>query len=266
MTGHIRERRVRGGGDRKRADRQAIESIGEVHRVRRGDEHEDGERQVPPAQFRNEPLEERKNEPRVVDVVLGQHQQDDADRRGDQNLVAHLVARTQPVVRLTHDLHVIVGEPDAAKRRRRPHRDPHEGVGQVRPQQRGHERRGEDEQPAHGRRPGFRAVGRRSFLPDHLADLKLVKRPDHPWPERQTDRERRQTRRRGPERDVPRDVQHGELRVERVQQLVQHQANSALSRSVTASVPTPRDPFTSTRSPGSIKCAARSAASWLVTT
>jgi hypothetical protein len=191
---------------------------------------QDGERQIPPAQLRNETLEEREDEPRVVDPVLPQHEQDDPDRGRDQNLVAHLVAWPQPVVRLTHDLHVIVGKPDAPKRRRRHHRDPHEDVGQVRPQQRRHERRRQYQQTAHRRRAGLGPMGRRPFRPDHLPDLELAQLRDHPRSERQADGERRQARRRRPERDVARHVQHRELRVEQVQQLIQHQANSALSR------------------------------------
>ena len=40
------------------------------------------------------------------------------------------------------------------------------------------------------------------------------------------------------------------VRVQRIEKVIQHQANSAFSRSTTRSGPMPREPFTSTRSPG----------------
>ena len=88
-----------------------------------------------------------------------------------------------------------------------------------------------------------------TLLANHLADLELAKLADHPRPEQQTDGQRRQTRGGGAKRDVPRHVQHGELRVKRIEQVEQHQPRSAFSRSTTRSVRTPREPFTRTRSP-----------------
>ena len=68
-------------------------------------------------------------------------------------------------------------------------------------------------------------------------------------PNDEADGERREARRRGAKRDVARHVQHRQLRVERVEEVIQHQPRSAFSRSTTRSVLTPRDPFTSTTSP-----------------
>ena len=93
----------------------------------------------------------------------------------------------------------------------------------------------------------------RTFLPDDLPDLKLAQLANHPRTEHQADRERGQAGGRRAERDVARHVQHRELRGpgidELKQQVIQHQASSAFSRSTTRSVRTPRDPLTSTRSP-----------------
>ena len=164
-------------------------------------------------------------------------------------------------MRSADDLQVVVREPDRAEPGRRQHGNPDVDVGQIGPQQRRHERRRQDQQPAHRRRAGLQLVRRRAFLPDDLADLEFAQLPDEPRPEQQADRERRQAGGRRAERDVARHVQHRELRAQREQhleeQVVEHQANSAFSRSTTSSVRTPRDPFTRITSPGRTSDAAR---------
>ena len=61
--------------------------------------------------------------------------------------------------------------------------------------------------------------------------------------------QRRHAGRRGAERDVARHVEDGDLRVERDEEVIQHQPNSAVRRSTTRSVRVPREPLTSTTSP-----------------
>ena len=265
MAGHVGQCRVRSGGNREDADREPVEPVGQVDGVRLRDEHEHGEQQVAVAEIRNQPLEERKDDARVVHALVLQDEQHDADRDADQDLEPHLVAGQQPVVRAADDLQIVVGKSDGAVPGRRQHRDPDEDVRQVGPQQRRHQGRRQDQQPAHRRGPGLGAMRLRPFGANHLTDLKLTQLPDQPRAERQADRERRQRRRRSAERDVARHVEHRELAVKRVEQVIQHQPRSALSRSTTRSVLTPRDPFTSTRSPLFTSTTAASAASSLVT-
>src|SRR5580765_474799 len=171
------------------------------------------------------------------------------------------------MVRFADDLQIVIGEADGAEPCGREHGNPYVRIRQVRPEQRRHKNGRQDQQTAHRRRAGFRTVRLRSFLPDDLADLKLAELANEPGTEYQADRERGQTRRGRANRDVANDVQHGHLRPEErqlIKQVVEHQANSAFSRSTTLSVRTPRDPLTSTRSPACTKAAARSAASSLV--
>src|SRR5262249_39025595 len=107
----------------------------------------------------------------------------------------------------------------------------------------------------------------RSLLANHLADLELAKLANEPRSKDQAERKRRQARRRRADGDVAQDVQHGKLRPEERQldeEVVEHQANSAFSRSTTRSVCTPRDPFTRTRSPARTREEALAAASSLV--
>src|SRR5690606_33503159 len=82
-------------------------------------------------------------------------------------------------------------------------------------------------------------------------------------PEEQADEEGRQAGGRRPEGDVPRDVEHAQVRHrvgERRQQVIEHQASSATIRSATMSVRVPRDPLTRTRSPSSSIAATAGAA------
>ena len=61
---------------------------------------------------------------------------------------------------------------------------------------------------------------RGAVLPNDLADLEFTKLADHHRTDKQADDESAQARRRGAERDVARHVEDGELRVQRVEQVV----------------------------------------------
>ena len=102
-------------------------------------------------------------------------------------------------------------------------RDPHEDVRQVGPQERRHDDGGEDQQTAHRRRPGLGAVCRRPLLADVLSDLELPKPRDEPRAEDERQRERGQRRRRRSEGDVAKHVEERVLRVQRVEEVIEHQ-------------------------------------------
>src|SRR6185312_6686527 len=196
-----------------------------------------------------------------------QREQREADGDADDDLIRHLVARQQAVVRLPRDLQVVVRESDGSVRQRRQRRNPHVRIPQVRPEQRGHDGRGENEEPAHRRRAGFGTVRVGTVGPDDLADLELAQLADKPRTEHEAEDERRDGGRAGPDRDVPHHVERRHLSAQPrllVEKVIEHQANSAFSRSTTTSVRTPRDPLTSTRSPGCTYSAKASAAAALL--
>ena len=195
-----------------------------------------------------------------------QRHQRRADAQADDELPEQLVAWQQAVMRPADDLQVVIGESDRPECRRREHGNPDERVAKIRPQQRRHERRGQDQESAHRRRAGLGPVRRRAFVTDDLPDLELLQLADHPGSENEPESERGHAGHRRPERDVARHVQDREPRRQRRQEVVEHQANSALRRSTTRSVPMPREPFTSTRSPGRMRASATSAASSRVAT
>ena len=77
---------------------------------------------------------------------------------------------------------------------------------------------------------------------------------DQPRPEREGDHDRRHRRHRRPERDVPEDVEPAPVLDERDEEVVEHQPSSPPKRpiraSTTCSMRMPREPFTSSASPG----------------
>jgi hypothetical protein len=227
VSGHVRERRICSRGDSKRADGQPVETISEVDRIRGAHQHHDGEQHVKPAEIRDQILEEREDEPRVVQrrVVRREHHHRHAHAEPDEDLPAHLVARNEPMVGAPNDLEIVVGEADDTESCRRQDGDPDVRIRKIRPQQGGDDRRRQDQQSAHGRRSRLGAMRLRSFLPDDLPDLEITQLADHPGSEQQAEDERRQARRRRAKRDVARDVEDAEVGrdiSERRQQPVQH--------------------------------------------
>ena len=97
-------------------------------------------------------------------------------------------------------------------------------------------------------------------MPHDLADLELAQPPNEPRPEQQAERERREAGGRRAERDVADDVE--DVRTDR---RADRGGGSSItppscSRSATRSVRVPREPLTSTRSPGATRRATGSAA------
>ncbi len=136
VTGDVGQRGERGGGDGERADRESVEPVGEVDGIAGADQHECRKRHVEPAEVGNQLLEEREDEPRVVQVVRRQPHQRQADQQRHHDLQPHLLAREQPAGRAARDLEVVVEKPDGAERGGGQHRDPDVDVGQVDPEQR----------------------------------------------------------------------------------------------------------------------------------
>ena len=68
VAADVGQRRERRGGDAEHADRQAVEAVGEVHRVGPADADERREQHVDPAEIRDAALEEREDEVRVVQI------------------------------------------------------------------------------------------------------------------------------------------------------------------------------------------------------
>ena len=162
-------------------------------------------------QVRPKVLHERHHQPRRVEALPLQHHQRDRDRAADDELQQQLLARGQPEVALVRDLGVIVRKPDGAKRHRREHHEPDEGIRQVAPQQRRNQDGDADQHAAHRGRAALLLVALRTFFADVLADLKLAQPINDKRPDQQADQQRRQARKDAAERDVAEDPEVPEV-------------------------------------------------------
>ena len=174
-----------------------------------------GERQIPPAEIRNQPLEERKDQPRVVERPAARStQQHDADDERDQKL-------RSPSCSAATGRDGRGARSSGSRRESRWRRTPPSSAPRSRRRRSSDRPRAASGTSAAVRIsrppivgvPAFGAMAGRPLLPDHLADLELAQLADHPRPEHQADRQRRQARRRRAERDVARHVQHARTRV-----------------------------------------------------
>src|SRR5262249_52628776 len=127
----------------------------------------------------------------------------------------------------------------------------------------------QDERAAHRRRARLLLVSLRPVGADLLADLLLAQPRDEPRADEKADRERREGREDDPRRDVAQHVDpvEADVRVERIEQVIQHQGlsdggeDASRRASITRSRRSPRDAFTRITSPGPVTASARSAAS-----
>jgi hypothetical protein len=194
----------------RRHDGQAVEAVGQVHRVAGADDDEIGEDdEADDAQRIGHRLEEghdqlgvRRQRRRVAE--------EDRRRRADQRLPEELRARRQPLRVAMHHLAPVVHPADRAEAEGHEQHDPDVAVGQVAPQQRGDADGDQDQRAAHGRRAGLGQVRLRAVVAHRLADLLLRQPADHRRAEEEGDHQRRHRRQHGAQRDVVEDVEGAE--------------------------------------------------------
>ncbi len=143
----------RAGGRQQAAASQAVETIGQVHRVRRSDDDQHRQRNEPPAEFAD-PSHERHDQIRAA-VRLSLHaiQQTSGDER-DQRLPGEFHARAKALPAPRYFM-PIVGGSDASEAQQRNEHDRDIMVFQIAQQRYGGDESGDDEQAAHRRRGPF---------------------------------------------------------------------------------------------------------------
>src|SRR5207244_8131746 len=117
--------------------------------------------------------------------------------------------------------------------------------------------RRQDDDPAHGRGALLGAMPLGRVLADRLAPvLQLSQAPDEPRADDQRDDERRDQGHERTEAQVAKDVEDDVVLRERDEEVIEHpsfsfqRARRATSASTTRSMRMPREPLTSTTSPG----------------
>ena len=212
VADQVGDQREHPGGDDGGHDRQAIQPIGQVHRIARPDHHEHADQRKREAERDQHLLEHRDREP-------------GAERAPRQQGYPHRAAEPQRQLRdqlapgrdalgiAPRQLQEIIHEADRAIAQRQQQHGPHITVREVRPDQcAGHQRR-QDQHAAHGGRALlFDQVAGRAVFPDRLAAILHRFQPaDHRGPKQQGHEQRGQAGGTGADRRVTEQVRQDEL-------------------------------------------------------
>ena len=229
----------RAGGNYHEADGQAVQPVRQVDRVGAEDHHQchENAKGRRPQHVRPGIVHQRLNQQRGLELfdegnvhggveiaISPHHQQDHRKREPQEELIDQLGAARESQVALPGHFGVIVHESDPAVTDQSRDGDPHVGISQVRPQQRGHHNRNDNEDSAHGGRAGLLLVGFRAFLADVLSDLKFAQLVDEPGPQRDAQEQSRDAGERRAEGSVPEDTQRAGIPVKLfVEQEIEHE-------------------------------------------
>ena len=212
MPGHVGEDAERAPHQHGRHDRQAIEAIGEVHRVGGADDDEVGERdEAERAQRVRHELEEWDDQVVQGRNALREMSEIRGGRQSNDRLPEKLGLGRKPLWIALHHLAVVVDPADRAERERDQKHHPQQPVGQIPPQERGQADRHQDQRAAHRRRAGLGQMRARALLAHCLADLVRRQLADHVRPEDQRNRERREAGEHRAQRDVVEDVEYAHV-------------------------------------------------------
>ena len=142
-------------------------------------------------------------------------------RAGDDQLSRQFGPGGNPLVLMMPQLGHVVPEADSAKPHKDQQRLPDIGIGQIRPQQDAHAQREHDQQAAHGGRAGLGGM-RGDIFQNVLAALEAAQPGNEMRPAHNGQHQRRHQRRHGTKGDVAKDVEQGNIRRQRRQQIIKH--------------------------------------------
>ena len=147
----VAEDRERPNGNHGESGRESVEPVGQIHGVRARRRHERHEREVDrPRQHPDDVFKERElGRVRVDAAGEGEQQDIDTESNAERHLADELPARDESLRLAPHDLQIVVQKADQSHPQRR--RDRHDDVATVepRPQQRGNDRRQNNDQGIH---------------------------------------------------------------------------------------------------------------------
>ncbi len=200
-THHVGKHTERCADQHDRHDHEPVETVGEIDRIARADNHQIRQHdEAPHAERIADRLDERQQQ---IGARRQAHRQTAAHPRHEQVEHAHvarfryaerqihrskqtddrlpeiLFARRHPARVFVDHLAVIVDPADHAEAERDEHHDPDETVGQIGPQQRRHGNAEQNQHAAHSRRTGFDEVRLRTVFTNGLADLHRGQLADH---------------------------------------------------------------------------------------
>ncbi|SST10557.1 Uncharacterised protein [Acinetobacter baumannii] len=185
----VAEDAQRAGNHYRRHDRQAVETVGEVHCIARTDDDEVGQDHEEDAQLDLDALQHRHDQG-GLDRGFGSHVEEHGGADAEHRLPEVLPAARQATGVLLDHLAVVVHPADGTEQQGNDQHYPHVAVGKIRPQQRADGYGGKDQGAAHGRGALLRQVRLRTVVAHGLADLADLQGTDHPGPQPQRQRQR----------------------------------------------------------------------------
>ena len=225
MADRIGDNAERGRRDHHRHDRQPVQPVGQVDRVREQHDHQRREDDEAVAERDEHVLQEGHRHLARKGRRVPFH--DDPRRRDGAGELHHQLRLARNAVGfLLRHLQIVVIEAEQAEQRRHAQHDPHIDVRQIGPQQGRREGRDEDQQPAHrGRALLADHMGVAHEIADRLALALLHLQPvDQRPPEDQPDQQRRHDRPACAERQIAEQVEEPEVAGEGFEQKIQHDA------------------------------------------
>src|SRR5580692_3769848 len=221
VAADVGQHRERAGSDNRAADGQAVETVRQIDRIRRTDNHhtnknqERKKRQGPQMrrihqgmddQVGVQTLEKRNHQLRRIGIMRNENEQRDTHDQADEHLKIDFLFRSEPKISLLRNFGIVVNEADDGKSDERKQRKQNKRIGQISPEQRGDGRRQNDQYAAHRWGARLFLMLLRAFLADVLPNLQFAQAPNEPRTKHQAEEHRRQARVDGANRDVSKNV------------------------------------------------------------
>ncbi len=225
VTGHVGDHGIGQCSDHHGPNGQPIEPVREIDGIGTSDDHNDGKNHVEPSQVRHEALKKRHAEFCAVPWQEIEHQ---CHTKCHGNLCAKFLRCREPFRSSFDEFEIIIDKPDGTEAERRTQHQPDMRARDVRPQQRG-KRHGEDDQDtAHCRGPTFGKMSLGSVITYLLPQLNLLEFSDHPRREDKCNQKCGDCGVNDAKALIAKDIQEGELCMQRVEPDIQHKNDCPL--------------------------------------
>ena len=185
-----------------RHDGEAIQAIGEVYGITGSHDDKVGECHKPDQPQGYGDLLEKWHDHGGLRGQLGGQDEVQCSEQGYQRLPEELRPGGKSLGVAIDYLAVVIRPADHAEPHCRYQHYPYVPIAQIRPQKRGNGDRYQYQRAAHGRRARFDEMRLGTVVPYRLSDLVCGKLPYHRWPDDERNRQRRQRRQNGPQRDI----------------------------------------------------------------
>ena len=178
-AGNVGKHRKAACDQHHRHDGEAVEAVGQVHRVARPGQDEIDEGEEEPAHLPRDVFEERHVE-RGFDRRGGAQVEPDAGKEGDEREQRVFVLGAQPLRVFENELAVVVNPADHAETEHDEQRNPGVFHPQIRPEEHGDADAQDDERAAHRRRTRFFQMRLRAVVAHVLPHLQAAQKRNHP--------------------------------------------------------------------------------------